>query len=428
MTVPLAALLLLVGSSSARRAEEGAPGESTGRSPIEESASVEEYSATSQSRLRAPIPTGRDRSGAPEVRLDDMLTPTRGEALVLDRRALANRIQRLIGNDIPVREARLRHLFDRVPRMRVSFQGNSILLDREALRRLAKRVVGTDVAIDDVRLGDLLDNDLSFDAASLPQSLGDEALAASLRRILGNLAARRSMDPRRGWIERVNPVLDARFQERQELRQKYLEVKTLVRQVRLEGYTGENAGVLYDECEQRLLSANQADSVPLLEGHFRLEEEMDGGDVKSMSQAERIAFRWEARRRAFGPERADLLFATDEAMERYEIDRLAIEADRSASKQQKDARLAKRRSALKVELAAKGTYVSFPDETQALLQSELRKRFGARFDRMTPGERSRETQRLARERLPAGVRESVEQILQRQAGVSQGGSAERRQP
>jgi lipase chaperone LimK len=62
---------------------------------------------------------------------------------------------------------------------------------------------------------------------------------------------------------------------------------------------------------------------------------------------------------------ADLLFSRDEAMERYEVDRLGLEADPSLSVEQKAQRLRERREALKVELAAQGTFVSFPDETAA---------------------------------------------------------------
>ena len=64
----------------------------------------------------------------------------------------------------------------------------------------------------------------------------------------------------------------------------------------------------------------------------------------------------------FGVQVAELLFTREEAMERYEVDRLTLEADASLSGEEKAQRLQERRAALKVELAAQGSYVSFPDE------------------------------------------------------------------
>ena len=64
-----------------------------------------------------------------------------------------------------------------------------------------------------------------------------------------------------------------------------------------------------------------------------------------------------------GAQMADLLFSRDEAMERYEVDRLGLEADPSISAPERAQRLGARRQALRVELAAQGSYVSFPDET-----------------------------------------------------------------
>jgi lipase chaperone LimK len=79
-----------------------------------------------------------------------------------------------------------------------------------------------------------------------------------------------------------------------------------------------------------------------------------------MNRSERIAYRWEARRRAFGPDAAALLFSREEAMERCQIDSLAIEADPGLTDEERTGRIRDRRAALKVELAAQGTYVGFP--------------------------------------------------------------------
>jgi hypothetical protein len=49
-------------------------------------------------------------------------------------------------------------------------------------------------------------------------------------------------------------------------------------------------------------------------------------------------------------------------MERYEVDRLGLEDDTSLSDAERAQRLEARREALRVELAAQGTFVSFPDQ------------------------------------------------------------------
>jgi hypothetical protein len=56
-------------------------------------------------------------------------------------------------------------------------------------------------------------------------------------------------------------------------------------------------------------------------------------------------------------------FTREEAIERYEIDRLNLEANPELSARQKARGLSARRTALKVELAKQGIYVGFPDES-----------------------------------------------------------------
>jgi hypothetical protein len=205
--------------------------------------------------------------------------------------------------------------------------------------------------VEDLTLGELLD-------AVPPVQLGPDGTAEGLDRGTMDL-----LSTLFGSVRRVDHSRDPRFRERAELEARYETVVRLVNQLRLEGFLGEaSRDTLYDEAYRRLLAAGEDDALPLLEGHLVLESELKGAEVSGLDRAERIASRWEARRNAFGEETAKLLFGRQEAMERYQIEQLAIEGDEYAEPSDKARRLGELRTRLKVELAAQGSYVGFPDE------------------------------------------------------------------
>jgi hypothetical protein len=144
---------------------------------------------------------------------------------------------------------------------------------------------------------------------------------------------------------------------------------------------------VYDEAYRQLLAAGQDDSVPLLDAHLQLESELANADMSGMGRAERIQFRWQARRYAFGEEMASILFSRQEAMERYQVDELTLESDDYSTPRDKARALAERRMRLKVELAAQGSYVAFPDEAQLQEPASSLPNEGAQRNGATPGNR-----------------------------------------
>jgi lipase chaperone LimK len=140
-------------------------------------------------------------------------------------------------------------------------------------------------------------------------------------------------------------------------------VENAVRQSRRRLAGSRDVGArLYQEAHDELVAREQLDVVPILDLYVELEQELERTTFKSMTLADRIRNRLEVRRRVFGDDLTNLLFSRDEAIDRYDIDRLALEADQELSPAQKARRLRVRRDALKVELAKQGIYVGFPDE------------------------------------------------------------------
>jgi hypothetical protein len=293
-----------------------------------------------------------------EVDLDD-LTNQLGSSrrrTVLDREALARVIQAALGTDAsvePVEEVRLGDLLDRYPRVRISTEGRSVVLGRLALTALARRVVGRGPRIEDVTLGELMD-------ALPPVTLGPDGVPENLGASAGG-----GLESLFGQIQKVDQPEDPRRLERRDIEQRYENVSRLVNRLRREGFVERgDPNAVYDEAYRQLLAAGEDDSVPLLDGHLQLESEIANADLSGMGRAERIQFRWQARRYAFGDEMAAILFSRQEAMERYQVDALALESDDYSSPRDKARALADRRMRLKVELAAQGSYVAFPDEAQ----------------------------------------------------------------
>jgi len=298
----------------------------------------------------AGVTRGPDK--ALEIRLDDLMTDISDSGFSsLDRRALLEMGQRALGTAEPIEAMRLADVLEGIGSVRILTDGRSIVLGPRAIRLLARLAVdGQTGPVDELTVGELLD-------ALPPIALNNDGTPRRLDRRSERLA-----DAVFGSVRKVDAARDPAFNERLDLEYRYERVVQLVEDLRGEGFTGdEDRNAVYDEAYNRLLTSNEESAIPLLDGHLRLEEELDRINPRSMSHAERIQFRWEARRLAFGDETAKMLFARQEAMERYQVDRLALEADDYSEPSEKAKRLAQRNKELKVELAAMGSYVGFPD-------------------------------------------------------------------
>jgi lipase chaperone protein len=335
---------ILAGALAARqRAIEGVRAAARGVTPTASQSEV----LRSGSWLR----TIADERGGPvvDVQLDRVLDEL-GLGVALDRPALVSILQAVVGPDPQIEDKRVGDVFGRVSRIRINSQGMSVLIGRRVVMQTLQHLTQARGPVEQMTVGEVLDAlagaRLSLDGLS--GLLDQDGVVA----LLGNALPAG---------ERSGPGRDPMFLRRLALRRQYAAVVELVRQLRRGDFIDADRNVLYAEAHRQLVAAGKLSSVPLLDGHLRLEEELAAAKVGTSSRAERIASRWEARRRAFGPEMADMLFSRDEAMERYEVDRLGLEADPSLSAEEKAARLEARRQALKVELAAQGTFVSFPD-------------------------------------------------------------------
>jgi hypothetical protein len=289
-----------------------------------------------------------------DLELDGLIQDMGGRGgLVLDRVGLTEALRAVLGEDVAVADVPAAELVRRVGRVRVRLQGLSLPLGPRVLRRVLQHVVGPDVPLDVVSVDELIDrlSGLELTAAGAPGLLDEPTLSA----LVGGALAR---------SQRARQARDPEFDQRRALRIQYAAVVSAAREARRESSSADGHDRVYDRAYDRLVAADQAAATPLLELHLELEQELERTHFPSMTRAERIALRGEARRRIFGDDVAALLFVRDEAMERYEVDRLALEADTSLSAEDRAGRLAERRDALRVELAKLGTYVSFPDEAR----------------------------------------------------------------
>ena len=319
---------------------------------------VVEASASASFRSGRWLGARRDGAAAIEVDLDELLRDIGAGGLRLDRETLTQLGQGILGDGVAFEAMSVGDVLDRVGRVRVTSQGLSVVFGRRTLVRVLQQLLGTEERVDTLQVSDVLDRltGAEVTADGVRDRLDQQTLLAAVGGLLGN-------------VERPTHAADPAFERRQTLQRRYDRVVSLVREIRRElAGAAPDATRLYDEAYNRLLKANEADAVPLLDGHLRMEEELAGALLPSMSRAERVAARWPARRSAFGDEVAELLFGRQEAMERYGIDRLAIEADGALSAEQKKSRLEKRRQALKVELAAQGSYVAFSDPSGAAVR------------------------------------------------------------
>lgn len=296
----------------------------------------------------------RGKDQALEIRLDDLMTEIGSAGFSsLDREALLDMAQRALqtpGKEEPVELMRVADVLEGIPSVRILTEGRSVVLGPRAIRLLARLALdGQALTLDELTVGELLD-------ALPPIALNKDGSPRRLDRRSEKLA-----DAIFGGVRKVDHARAPGFSERLVLEQRYERVVELVEDLRRDGFTGDgDRNAVYDEAYNRLLTSNEENAIALLDGHLRLEEEIDNADMRSLSHAERIQFRWEARRLAFGDETAKMLFGRQEAMERYQVDKLALEADDYSAPGEKAKRLEKRRKDLKVELAAMGSYVGFP--------------------------------------------------------------------
>jgi len=295
-------------------------------------------------------------TAAAEIRLDDLF-----DEATFDRRTVGGMAQTLVGDREPVDAMSVGRFLDLVPRLRLTYGEMSIVVEREALTRIAQSLAGGDATVDDVRVGVLLDRLPYFQArvlirrarlaGRLQEALSgaphDGPIATALREAIGD-------------IEPVSLAHDAGFAERRAMQLQYAATVRIVKDIQRAGSTGLDRDTIYDQAFYRLVEQDRVEAVPLLDGYRRLQEELASDRLVSMTYPERIAYRWEARRRAFGPEAATLLFSREEAMERWQIDSLRLQADPALTEEERTGRIRDRREALKVELAAQGTYVGFP--------------------------------------------------------------------
>ncbi len=382
--MPLLAALLLAGwAAYGSKAEAGA-----------------NRSGAGAPRGKARIPDGRRGGGVLEISLDDLVRVNLSDAsVVFDRDAATELVQALLGTREPLESILLVDLLKKAPRVRVTWRGISVELGEQMMVLLARRIVGQDVPLRDIRVGDLLEAlpDVHLGQDGTPTVAGGEELSRDLGEVLS----------RAGRFERAR---DARFLERRDLELQYAKLSALVGQIEQEGLAAAGPDALYEEALGRLFDSGDSEAVPLLEGRRLLDQELATADFRDMTLAERIAFRSEARRRAFGDEAATTLFGRQEAIERYQIDILALEEDATLDEAGRAGRMEERREALRIELAAQGSYVGFVGEDRASVDATLRERLGRRFDEMGEDQKREARRQVYLEQLPPELRDEVESI------------------
>ncbi len=296
--------------------------------------------------------TVRDVRGGPIVEVQlDAISKQLGPGMVLRRTLLLRLLQVAVGGDPEIESKSVGEVLGKVSRVRVTSEGLSLTVGRRVIIRSLSQAVGASGNIEQMTVGEVLDGlaGAKLTSNGLAGMLDGDGFAVLVGRALEN-------------AQRVVPVRDRLFARRQLMQQRWDLVTKVVKDLRRSGFADADRDVLYNEAHDRLVAQGQSGSVPLLDGYLRLEGELAAIQVGADTRAERIPLRWQARRKVFEPPAVDLIFGRDEAWERYEVDRLTLEADETLSPAEKAQRLQARRQALKVELAAQGTYVGFADE------------------------------------------------------------------
>lgn len=293
--------------------------------------------------------TVRDERGAPvvEVQLDAVLGQL-GSGAVLDRPTLLHLLQLIVGEDPQIESRSMGEVLDKVQRVRITAEGLSLTIGRRVIVRSISHLIGADGTLQQMTVGEVLDGlaGARLTPDGIAGLLNQDDIAALVGKALD--VAQRAVPPR-----------DPLFLRRQTLQRRWALVTAMVKDLRRHGYGDATGNVLYNEAHDQLVKDRQRASIPLLDGYLRLETELKAIQLGAGTRAERIPLRWQARRKVFEEPVVGMLFGRDEAVERYEVDRLALEADETVSAADKAKRLQARRDALKVELAAQGSYVGF---------------------------------------------------------------------
>jgi hypothetical protein len=292
-----------------------------------------------------------------QVELDGLLGDMgRRGSLILDRDGLMQALQAALGPEANLEQMRVIDLLRGVRRVEVRFEGMSIPLGPRQLRRLLTHFAsGADWPIQEMPLSALIEqvSGVEVNAFGAQGWLDDPTIVALLGRSIGK-------------AQRADRTRDADFERRVAYQARYRRVLEAVHRAERDvAGTKDASDRLYDAAYDNLEPAAQQELAPLLDLYVQLDRELERTYSRSMTRAERIAQRIETRRQVFGDDLTNVLFKRDEAMERYELDRLALQADTSLSARARAAKLDERRTALAVELAQQGIYVSFPDAADA---------------------------------------------------------------
>jgi len=213
-------------------------------------------------------------------------------------------------------------------------------------------------------------------------------------------------------VERVSPSEEPERMARAAAKSDFSLLRHSVKELEARGLEGVE---LYAALEARLMEESAEGALKLLEGYRRLEKELANAGLDGMSPEEKFEFVVKARRDAFGEETAEHLFFEKEAYTRYKLAEKAIALDTGLTAAEKEAEIIGRRNSLQVELASRGSYVSFADERRRDLDQRLRERYGEGVGAMSEEERRAAVLEMAREVLPPETLEKAEGIHAAQA-------------
>jgi hypothetical protein len=213
-------------------------------------------------------------------------------------------------------------------------------------------------------------------------------------------------------VERLAPFENPDRNARTVAKRSFNLLRQRVKELEAEGLEGED---LYAALEQRLSDEEAEGSLEMLDGYRRLEETLAAADLDGMSPEDRFEYVVEARRDAFGEETAEDLFYEKEAYTQYKLEEQAIAKDTGLTEAEKRAEIIGRRNTLQVELASRGSYVSFADERRSELDRKLLERYGRSLETMSEEELRAAILALYRDELPPETLERVEQVLAVQA-------------
>jgi len=236
------------------------------------------------------------------------------------------------------------------------------------------------------------------ETADISHQPGDEDLWQAIKNIL--------------QVERIHHSGDPKKKEGDLARKDFNHIKQLIKSLKAQGLSNDT---LYDEAESRLVGTYGPQALKMLEGYRMLEEELAKVDLDAMDPAEQLEYLHKARQYAFGEEMADTLFYNQEAFARYHLIEKSILEDRSLSPAAQQEALAEHRKALQVDLAARGSYVSFADERKKELENKLQARYGESLQTMTDDERKSAIWEMYSEELPPEIMDRVGHILAVQA-------------